>query len=123
MQARHARPGPLRKLRRRLSVGRIPVILFTLVLLATVYIVGPVWSLGQSSSLRLLVSRFPDRSQAVALAGQSLGSPVYVFVRSGRTITQVAFELDGSLHSLETSRPFDFNGTATDGSARPWSTI
>jgi hypothetical protein len=97
------------------------VILFALVLLAAIYIVGPVWSIGQSSSLQLLVSRFPDRSEAVALAGQSLASPVYVYVTARRTITEVAFGLDGLTHSLETSRPFDFNGTAGDGRARPWS--
>jgi parallel beta-helix repeat protein len=84
-------------------------------------IIGPVWSLGQSSSLRLLVSRSPDRSQAVALDGQSLSSPIYVFVPSRRTITKVAFALDGLMHNLESSRPFDFNGTASDGTARPWS--
>jgi parallel beta-helix repeat protein len=119
MQAKHLRPGRLHRLTRRPSITRISTCLLLFVLLSMV--IGPVWSLGQSSSLQLLVSRFPDRSQAVKLDGQSLNGPVYVFVPSRRTITQVAFGLDGSLHSLETSRPSDFNGTADDGTARPWS--
>jgi parallel beta-helix repeat protein len=119
MKAKHLRPGRLRRLTRRPSISRISICLLLFVLLSMV--IGPVWSLSQSSSLRLLVSRFPDRSEAVALAGQSLSGPIYVFVPSRRTITQVAFELDGSPHSLETSRPFDFNGTADDGTAKPWS--
>jgi parallel beta-helix repeat protein len=84
-------------------------------------IIDPVRSLGRSSNLRLLVSRSPDRSEAVALAGQSLTGPVYVFIPSKSRIVEVAFHLDGLLHRIERDRPFDFNGTSTDGAARPWS--
>ncbi len=121
MKARHARPGPPRRVRGPLPVASASLILLTLVLPAAISIVGPVWSLGRSPTLRLLVSRFPDRSEGVALAGQSLSGPIYVFVPSRGTITQVAFELDGSLYSVERSRPFDLNGTVDDGTARPWS--
>jgi parallel beta-helix repeat protein len=121
MKARHARTGPLHGLNRRVSVGKAWIVLLTLVLGSTMYIVGPVWSLGQSSSLRLLVSRSPDRTQAVALAGQSLTGPLYVFVPSRSTITQVTFHLDGSVNRVERYHPFDFNGTALNGTARPWS--
>jgi hypothetical protein len=121
MKARHARPGPPRRVRGPLPVGSASLILLTLVLPAAIAIVGPVWSLDRSPTLRLLVSQFPDRSQAVALAGQSLSGPLHVFVPSRGTITQVAFALDGSPYRVERSRPFDFNGTAHDGTARPWS--
>jgi parallel beta-helix repeat protein len=119
MKAKHLRPGRLHRLTRRPSISRISTCLLLFVLLSVV--IGPVRSLAQSSSLRLLVSRSPDRSEAVALAGQSLSGPIYVFVASRGTITEVAFGLDGSTHNLESSRPFDFNGTADDGMARSWS--
>ena len=119
MKAKHLRPGRLHRLTRQSSISRISTCLLLVVLLSMV--IGPVRSLAQSSSLRLLVSRSPDRSEAVALAGQSLSGPIYVFVSSRGTITEAAFGLDGSTYNVESSRPFDFNGTADDGLARPWS--
>jgi parallel beta-helix repeat protein len=118
MKAKHLRPGRLRRLTRRRSIGSISAFLLMFVLLSM--IIGPVRSLGQSTSLRLLVSRFPDRSEAVALAGLSLTGPVYVFIPSKSRIAEVAFHLDGSMYRVERD-PFDFNGTTTDGTARPWS--
>jgi parallel beta-helix repeat protein len=119
MKAKHVRPGRLRRLSQQHSISRFVAFLGMFLMLAM--IIGPVRSLAQSSSLRLLVSRSPDRSGAVALAGQSLSGPIYVFVSSRGTITEVAFGLDGSTHNVESSRPFDFNGTADGGMARPWS--
>jgi hypothetical protein len=120
MKVRHARSGLIRRVSRR-SLGKTVICSVVLLLLSMVYVVGPVWPLGQSSSLRLLASRLPDRSAPVALAGRSPTGPLYVFVPSVSRIAKVVFELDGSMHRVERHRPFDFNGTAADGTARPWS--
>jgi parallel beta-helix repeat protein len=118
MKAKHVQPGRLRRLAHRCSLGRAATLLLMFVLLSMV--IGPVRSLGQSS-FRLLVSRSPDRSEAVALAGQSLTGQAYIFLATKPRIAEVAFLLDGSTHQLEHSQPFDFNGTTTDGAANPWS--
>jgi hypothetical protein len=119
MKAKHLRPGLLRRLR-RLLVARASTGLVMFMIVATVSIVGPAGSLVQSSGLRLLASRSPDRSKAVEVAGHSLTGPLYIFATSRSRITQVAFHLDGSVHHVERYRPFDFNGTTADGMARPW---
>jgi hypothetical protein len=120
MEAKHARPGLIRRVGRR-PLGKVAICSALLLPLLLVYVAGPVWPLGQPSSPRILASRLPDRSAPVALAGQSLTGPLYVFVPSMSRIAKVVFQLDGSMHHVERHRPFDFNGTAADGTARPWS--
>jgi parallel beta-helix repeat protein len=78
---RHARPGLLGRLRRRPSIGRVSIVLLALVVLATTYVVGPVWSRGQTSSRRLLAtptrpSTAPSCTGVRVLAGASVQAAV-----------------------------------------------
>lgn len=75
----------------------------------------------------LAVSAAPNRSAAVALAGATIGETGYVFVRPASEIIRVRFFLDdptmaGSPRQTEGATPYDFAGTAADGTAQPWST-
>ncbi len=90
-------------------------------LLYGVYAMIPARSLGSGKHVRLLVSQSPDRSKATSLRGQSLASPLYVFVSSDPAIREVTFSVDGHSSSTERSSPFDLSGTAADGGALPWS--
>jgi hypothetical protein len=70
----------------------------------------------------LLVSQTPDRAAPNRLRGSTLAGDAYIFVPNATSVTQVRFWLDnpsmsGSPRKVEKSPPFDFAGTATDGSA------
>jgi Right handed beta helix region len=120
MNAKHARPGPLRRLVRRSPWRKTSLYVFLIAVLAGVYATSPAWSRTDSGAFRLLVSPSADRSHALVLNGQSLPGPVHVFVRPGSRIASVTFLVDGSPHRTEHVRPFDLNGTAADGTAIPW---
>jgi len=75
----------------------------------------------------VLVSSKPDRSSAVALAGTTRSSSVYVFVSPQTGIARVRFFLDDPqatrpARQTEGAAPYDFAGTAADGSALPFVT-
>jgi parallel beta-helix repeat protein len=121
MRPRHARTRRSRHIRNR-TVTNIITSLFCVALFWGAYAIHgmvPARSVGSTPSL--LVSRFPDRSQAVSLSGQSLTAPLFVFVTSDSAIRSVRFSVDGETHRIERSSPFDLNGTAADGNASPWS--
>jgi len=70
----------------------------------------------------LLVSQTPDRAAPDRLRGSTLVGDAYIFVPGASNVKQVRFWLDnpsmsGSPRKVEKSPPFDFAGTATDGSA------
>ena len=98
--------------------------------LALVLGVFGIFGMGSASAAprsSLAVSLNPDRSSAVRLNSQTVQSKIYVFVRSVRGLKKVTFYLDDSWQSrtpvrTEVSRPFDFAGTARDGSAKPFDT-
>ncbi|MBY6108672.1 PQQ-dependent sugar dehydrogenase [Ferrimonas balearica] len=78
-----------------------------------------------SSGYSLLVSTQPDRSGAVPLGGQSLSGPVYIFTSPDEGVSKVRFYLDnpslsGSSTKTEGVAPYDFAGTAPDGTAYPF---
>jgi parallel beta-helix repeat protein len=120
VNAKHARPGPLRRLVRRSPWRKTSLLVSLIAVLAGAYATSPAWSRTGSGELRLLVSPSADRSHPVVLNGQSLTGPVHVFVRPGWRIDSVTFLVDGSPHRTEHARPFDLNGTAADGTAIPW---
>ena len=69
----------------------------------------------------------PDRSAAATLAGATLADDVYVFTTPDAGIDRVRFWLDnptmsGTPRKTEGNGPFDFAGTAADGSALPFDT-
>jgi len=72
----------------------------------------------------LAVSTEPDRSSAQSLAGRTYIQPadVFVFVTPTASTKHVRFYLDdttmsGAPRNIDSSAPFDFAGTASDGSA------
>jgi parallel beta-helix repeat protein len=95
-------------------------LLLLLVITTALYVVGPAWSLGRSTTVQLLVSGSPDRSGATSLDGRSLSGRLYVFAAPASRIAEVTFLLDGSRHRTEHFAPFDFNGTASGGGANAW---
>jgi parallel beta-helix repeat protein len=124
MGPRHARMGRLRRHILYRMIRKLAISLLCLALLWGAYEIhgmDPARSLGSGSSAKLLVSRFPDRSQPASLSGQSVVSPVFVFVTSDAGIRSVRFSIDGETYRIDRSSPFDLNGTAADGSALPWS--
>src|SRR5215212_609828 len=80
-----------------------------------------------STRSMLAVSLNPDRSNAVRLDGATVKGKIYVFVRNSQALDEVDFYLDSSWRSsrpvrTETDPPFDFAGTADDGTAIPYDT-
>ena len=75
----------------------------------------------------LVLSLSPDRSGAVRLNGSTVEGKIYVFVKNSENIGKVDFYLDSRRRTkppvqTDTSAPFDFAGTAADGTARPYET-
>ena len=84
-------------------------------------------SAAASTRSRVAVSLSPDRSNAVRLGGSSVKGMIYIFVRNSNSLDKVDFYLDGRRHTeppvrTDTDPPYDFAGTAADGSAVPYDT-
>jgi hypothetical protein len=84
-------------------------------------------SASASTRSRLVVSLNPDRSNAVRLDGSTVKGKIYVFVRNSNGLDKVDFYLDGSWRTeppvrTDTNPPFDFAGTAAEGTALPYDT-
>jgi len=79
--------------------------------------------------IQLLVSASASRSSPASLDGAVVSGDLYVFVPALTGVKQVRFWLDDPTPASptsspardETMAPFDFNGTAADGSATPYS--
>src|SRR5918996_509132 len=75
----------------------------------------------------LQVSLSADRSSPAPLEGAQLAGSVYIFVPDSAGITRVRFFLDdpqmtGSPRLIEKNAPWDFAGTASNGTAKPFDT-
>jgi hypothetical protein len=81
-------------------------------------------SASASTRSRLAMSFKPDRSSAVRLDGSAVKGKIYVFVRNSKTLDKVDFYLDRQSTPVRTDRaaPFDFAGTAPDGTGLPYDT-
>ena len=84
-------------------------------------------SASASTKSRLALSLNPDRSSAVRLDGSTVKRQIYVFVRDSENLDKVDFYLDGRRRTkppvrTDTEPPFDFAGTAADGTAVPYDT-
>jgi hypothetical protein len=84
-------------------------------------------SASASTRSRLALSLNPDRSNAVRLDGSTVKGKIYVFVSNSKTLDKVDFYLDSSSRTkppvrTDTDPPFDFAGTADDGTAVPYDT-
>jgi N-acetylneuraminic acid mutarotase/glucose/arabinose dehydrogenase len=82
-----------------------------------------------ASQYSLLVSRLRNRSSPATLEGQSFirGADIFVFTMPESGVARVRYYLDdpamsGSPRRIESAAPYDFNGTANDGSAVPFDT-
>ena len=114
--------GPRLALRRRRKV-----MIALAVSAALVFSAVGIESASASTRSRLAVSLSPDRSNAVRLDGATVKGKIYVFVRNSETLDKVDFYLDYSSRTkppirTETDPPFDFAGTAADGTALPYDT-
>jgi hypothetical protein len=84
-------------------------------------------SASASTRSSLALSLSPDRSSAVRLDSSTVNGNIYVFVKSRRGLDKVDFYLDGWSEAkppvqTDTNPPFDFAGTAVDGTALPYDT-
>jgi Right handed beta helix region len=84
-------------------------------------------SASAATRSRLAVSLNPDRSNAVRLDGSTVKGQIYVSARNSRTLNMVEFYLDDPQRAkppvrTERTPPFDFGGTAADGTALPYDT-
>jgi N-acetylneuraminic acid mutarotase/glucose/arabinose dehydrogenase len=75
-----------------------------------------------SSTHQLLLSLAPNRSNPVPLEGSTVDGPIHVFVSPTSGLNRVRFFLDdpnmvGAPRQTENSQPFDFAGTASNGTA------
>jgi len=70
----------------------------------------------------LLVSASANRSAPSTLAGQSMSGKIYVFTNSTAAVKSVQFYLDNGLKQTEGLGPYDFAGTAANGTANPFDT-
>jgi hypothetical protein len=78
-----------------------------------------------AASAQVLVSLSADRSAPVAAMGAKVarGSDIYLFVDPAAAITRVRFwfgSKKGSPDHIENSAPFDLAGSASDGTANPY---
>jgi len=76
-------------------------------------------------SYDLQLSSSPNRSSPVPLAGQTVTGNIYVFVSPQTGVNQVRFFLDnpgmsGTPIKVENNAPWDFAGTASNGTANPY---
>src|SRR3712207_161247 len=79
------------------------------------------------SRSRLSVSWSPDRSGSVLLDGATISDDIYVFLTSPRWLDRVEFYLDDPGRTrppvrVDTTPPYDFAGTASNGQANPYDT-
>ena len=79
------------------------------------------------SAFSLQVSSSASRSGPSGLDGKTVAGTIYVFVNPATGVTQARFYLDdpqrvGSPFRTEGLAPWDFAGTASNGSANPYST-
>jgi hypothetical protein len=85
-------------------------------------------SASASTKSRLAVSLNSDRSSAARLDGSRVNGKIYVFVRKSKALDKVDFYIDSPQWRkrppvrTDKKAPFDFAGTASDGTARPYNT-
>jgi N-acetylneuraminic acid mutarotase/glucose/arabinose dehydrogenase len=82
---------------------------------------------GVTNPYDIKVSTLPDRSGSVALNGQTVTQNIHVFTAPDAGVKSVKFWLDntqmtGTPTKTENGAPYDFAGTAGNGSANPYDT-
>lgn len=77
---------------------------------------------GADTTAAILASRSPGRSAPFLLGSQVVAGDLFAFVEPQSLVQQVQFSLDGGSKRTEGKPPFDFGGTAADGTAQPFAT-
>lgn len=81
---------------------------------------------GQGSEAVLAVSGKSDRSNSVALAGETLSGTKWIHVQNAGDATKAVYFVDqpdlAEVHRLEHTNPFDLMGTKADGNANGFDT-
>jgi glucose/arabinose dehydrogenase/N-acetylneuraminic acid mutarotase len=82
---------------------------------------------NQPPQARLMVSASPDRSNPQPLDGATVQKNIYVFSLPEADVTEVKFWLDdpamvGTPKKIEAGAPFDYAGSASNGTANPLAT-
>jgi hypothetical protein len=112
----------------RLAMRRRYKIVIALAVSAALALSGlSIESASAATRPSLAVSLSPDRSGAVGLEGSTVKGPIYVFVKNAQNLGKVDFYMDSRWRTsapvqTEGSAPFDFAGTAADGTALPYET-
>ena len=75
-----------------------------------------------TSDINLWLSYSNDRSGSVLLDGRTVTGNIYIFTGPDDGVNGVDFFLDGSPYHSEGVAPFDFDGTAGNGTAYPYDT-
>jgi hypothetical protein len=113
---------------RRLAVRRHRKVVVVLAVSIALALSGlGIESASASTRSRLALSLNPDRSNAVRLDGSTVKVRIYVFARNSENLDKVDFYLDSRRRTkppvrTDTEPPFDFAGTAADGTAVPYDT-
>ena len=112
----------------RLALRRRHKIVIALAVSAALALSGlSIESASAATRSSLAVSLSPDRSSAVGLEGSTVKGKIYVFVKNWQNLGKVDFYLDSRWQTkppiqTDTNAPFDFAGTAADGTALPYET-
>ena len=107
----------------RLTLGRRQKMVIALGASAALALSGlGIGSASASTRSSLSLSLNPDRSSAVLLDGSTVKGKIYVFLKSSEALDKVDFYLDSRWRTkppvqTATNPPFDFAGTAADGTA------
>src|SRR5215213_5970922 len=113
---------------RRLTVRRHCNVVVVLAISIALALSGlGIESASASTKSTLALSLNPNRSNAVRLDGSTVKGQIYVFVKNSETLDKVDFYLDSRPRTTppvrtDTEPPFDFAGTAADGTAVPYDT-
>ena len=77
---------------------------------------------GGPSAYNLQMSTSSNRSNPVALSGQTVSDNIYAFTSPHDDVKRVTFYLDGVKHRVENYAAYDLEGTAGNGLANPCDT-
>jgi hypothetical protein len=82
---------------------------------------------GGGTTYSLIVSTSANRSAPTALQGATVSGNIYAFTSPDTNVTRVQFWLDnpamsGTPVQTENAAPYDFEGTASNGTALPFNT-
>ena len=91
-------------------------------ILAVFLLASVIFSPIVSAASTLVYSSLADRSNQLQLGGAVVSDDIFVFVPQTGNVSSVTFFLNNVQTMVEGKSPFDFTGTASNGSANPFPT-